>query len=185
MVVPRGHYRFGPQNSRLILHTGRQGLAGSLGHDLTLEVTSWSAEVDVGADLSSGRVSARIDLASLTVVDGRGGAMPLRAGDRREIELNSRKALQVDRFPEGTFESTTISEAAGGLVVEGVLTIHGRSVPQQVVLEETASNRYRGHGAVVQSQFGIKPYTAMFGALKVRDDVDFEVEADVEASLEP
>jgi hypothetical protein len=46
---------------RLLLHTRRQGPAGSLGHDLTIEVTRWSAEVEVGADLPTGHVSARVD----------------------------------------------------------------------------------------------------------------------------
>ena len=39
-------------------------------------------------------------------------------------------------------------------------------------------NRYRATGTVVQSAYGIKPYTGFFGALKVRDAVDFEVEAE-------
>jgi polyisoprenoid-binding protein YceI len=181
MVVPPGHYRFGPQNGQLLLHTGRQGIAGSLGHDLTIEVTSWSAEVEVGADPSTGQVSARIDLASLTVLEGRGGAVPLRAGDRREIEKNSGKALDVDRFPEAVFESTEIRQASRGPVVEGVLTLHGRSGPVQLDLEETAPDRYRCHGTVVQTQFGIKPYAAMFGALKLRDEVGFDVEVRLEA----
>jgi hypothetical protein len=41
---------------------------------------------------------------------------------------------------------------------------------------------YRGTGTVVQSAYGIKPYTAFFGALKVRDTVDVEVEATIPAS---
>ena len=41
--------------------------------------------------------------------------------------------------------------------------------------------RYRGTGTVVQSAYGIKPYTAFFGALKVRDTVDVEVEATIPA----
>ncbi len=31
----------------------------------------------------------------------------------------------------------------------------------------------------MQSAYGIKPYTAFFGALKVRDAVDIEVNADI------
>ena len=180
MVVPPGQYRFGPHNGRLLLDTRRQGVAGSLGHDLTLEVTSWSAEVDVGDDPADGHVSARFELASLTVVAGHGGATPLTAGNRREIEANARKTLDADRHPEGTFVSTAVSPSSP-LVVEGTLTLRGSSATQQLELEETAPNRYRGHGTVVQSRFGIKPYSALFGALKVRDEVEYQVEV----SLEP
>jgi polyisoprenoid-binding protein YceI len=182
MVVPAGHYRFGPENGRLLLHTGRAGLAGSLGHDLTIEVTAWSAEVEVGDDPATAQVSAWVDLSSLTVLEGQGGAKALRSGDRREIEANARKSLDVVRFPRAGFESIESIESiepggsASGTVVAGTLTLHGRSGPQQLELEEIASRRYRARGTVVQSQFGITPYSTMFGALKVRDDVAFEVE---------
>jgi polyisoprenoid-binding protein YceI len=181
MAAAPGHYRFGPHNGRLLLDTGRQGLAAALGHDLTLEVTAWSAEVDVGADRATSRVSARFDLGSLSVVDGRGGATPLTSGNRREIESNARKVLEVERFPEGVFESTTIGEASSPLILEGTLTLRGRTGSQQVELEETAPDRYRAHGTIVQSRFGIKPYSAAFGTLKVRDDVAFQVEVSIEA----
>ena len=46
-------------------------------------------------------------------------------------------------------------------------------------------NRYRATGTIVQTSFGIKPYTGFFGALKVRDAVDFEVEAEVRAQDGP
>jgi polyisoprenoid-binding protein YceI len=156
-------------------------VAGSLGHDLTIEVASWSAEVEVGDDPAAAQVSAQVDLGSLTVLEGHGGAMPLRAGDRAEIEVNAGKSLDVGRFPEGVFRSVTITGPPSQMVVMGTLTLHGRSAPQQLELEETATDRYRGHGTVVQSQFGIKPYSAMFGALKVRDDVAFEVEVTLDA----
>ena len=41
------------------------------------------------------------------------------------------------------------------------------------------SGRYRGTATVVQSAFGIKPYTGFFGALKLRDEVGVEFEVDL------
>ena len=34
-----GNFRLGPENGRVVLKTGRQGIAARAGHDLTLEVT--------------------------------------------------------------------------------------------------------------------------------------------------
>jgi hypothetical protein len=43
--------------------------------------------------------------------------------------------------------------------------------------ESSGEPRLRATAEVVQSQWGIKPYSALFGALKLRDAVDIEVEA--------
>jgi polyisoprenoid-binding protein YceI len=182
MAVPEGHYEFGPHNGRLLVHTRRQGVAGSLGHDLIIEAGRWAAEADVPAELASGRLSARVDLTSLTVVEGHGGALPLTSANREEIDKNARKTLEVARFAEAAFTSTTISQSTPEVaVVEGTLALHGRSAPQRLEVAQTAPNSFRCRATVVQSQFGIKPYSAFFGALKLRD----EVEVEVEVSLEP
>jgi hypothetical protein len=44
---------------------------------------------------------------------------------------------------------------------------------------EAGGHRYRATATVVQSDFGIKPYAAFLGALRVRDAVDVEVELDL------
>ncbi|MEU8262674.1 YceI family protein [Micromonospora sp. NPDC048999] len=40
-------------------------------------------------------------------------------------------------------------------------------------------DRYRATAVVAQSAYGIKPYSAFLGALKVRDDVEVEIEVDL------
>ncbi len=42
-----------------------------------------------------------------------------------------------------------------------------------------APGRYRGTAPIVQSAFGIKPYSGFFGALKLRDEVAAEFEVDL------
>ena len=41
---------FGPENARLTVRTTRTGAASKAGHDLLIEVTSWSATLDPEAD---------------------------------------------------------------------------------------------------------------------------------------
>ena len=42
-----GTYELGPSAGRVLVKTGREGLAARAGHDLTLEITRWSARVTV------------------------------------------------------------------------------------------------------------------------------------------
>jgi hypothetical protein len=39
--------------------------------------------------------------------------------------------------------------------------------------------QYRGTATVRQTDYGITPYTGFFGALKLKDEVTVEVEADL------
>jgi polyisoprenoid-binding protein YceI len=176
MALTSGHYELGPQNGTLVLRTRRQGVAASVGHDLTIEVSRWSAEADVTDDLLGGRVGARVDLGSLTVVGGSGGALPLTGDNRLEIQRNARKALDVDKFPEAAFESSQISGPPAHAVIEGTLSLHGTQGLQRILVDETGPDRYRVRTTVAQTQFGIKPYSAFFGALKLRDEVEVELE---------
>jgi hypothetical protein len=44
---------------------------------------------------------------------------------------------------------------------------------------KTGTGRYNATATVVQSDFGIKPYRGFFGALKVSDPVQVEVDIDL------
>jgi hypothetical protein len=47
---------------------------------------------------------------------------------------------------------------------------------------DTAGGRIRATIALVQSEWGIKPYRGLMGALKVRDDVEIVVDAPAAAA---
>lgn len=179
MAVDPGHHPLGPERGRLILRTSREGFGSRAGHDLTIEVTSWSGNLTIGDDRTPAGLDVRADLHSLAVREGTGGVKPLTDRDRREIAVTARKVLSADRNPEVTFRATGIERASGGWRVTGELTVAGTERPAQLEVSEVAPGRYRATGSVIQSDFGIKPYTAFMGALKVRDAVDVEAEADL------
>jgi hypothetical protein len=62
--------------------------------------------------------------------------------------------------------------------VSGDLTIMGRSEAVDVQLTD-AGEKIKGSFSVHQTRWGIKPFTAMMGALKVADRVDVEFEVDL------
>jgi polyisoprenoid-binding protein YceI len=173
-------YRLGPDAGRVVISTTRAGLAARVGHDLTLDVTRWSADITVpGDDLSAATVGAELDLGSLVVREGTGGARPLTASDRRDIESTMRKILGVGAQAMAAFRSSRIIPSAAGGAIEGTLTLNGRSQPVRLQLTASAPGRYRGTVAIVQSAFGIKPYSGFFGALKLSDEVVAEFEVDL------
>jgi hypothetical protein len=179
-----GTYELGPGNGRVLVKTGREGLAARVGHDLTLEVTTWSARVLLpsAADggLTAAAVTASLDLGSLVVGEGTGGAKPLTDRDRREIEKQTRKILGS---ATASFASTRVvlapspGEPSGE--VEGALTLLGKERPFAVSVAGAGAGRYRGSAALRQSDFGVTPYSGFFGALKLRDEVTLEFEVTI------
>jgi len=187
VAATTGNFRLGPDTGRVVIKTSRAGLAARAGHDLTLEVTHWSAQVQMPSEEDGGvtaaTVSAELDLGSLEVREGKGGAKPLTDGDRREI-----KKTMSGILGDGTasFASTrVIRSGASGGAIEGTATLNGKSQPVRLQVSSPGEGRYRGGGTLNQTAFGIKPYTGFFGALKLKDEVVIEFEVDlskVEAS---
>lgn len=173
MDVEAGTYALEPRSGRLLVLTGRAGLGAKAGHDLTIEVTRWRGEAVVTPDdLASCRVTVEVEAASLRVREGAGGVKPLTNSDRVEIEKNMRdKVLKVDQHALITFRSTRVTGNPQAFRVEGDLTIVGATRPV-TVNGALADGRARGRATVVQSEWGIRPYSAFLGALKLRDEVE-------------
>ncbi|WP_394831014.1 YceI family protein [Pendulispora rubella] len=178
MAEPGQRHRIGPEHGRLIVRTSRQGLAAHAGHDLTIEVTRWRGEVLLAEDRAASSVSVTVETESLRVLEGVGGLKPLSERDKREIEATAQRLLDVRNHPELHFVSTEIVFNASGAVIDGTLTLLGRARRLRLDVTSRGNGSYRGTGTVLQSEYGIKPYTAFFGALKLADAV--VVEADVE-----
>jgi polyisoprenoid-binding protein YceI len=177
-----GTFKLGPGAGRIMLKTGRVGVAARAGHDLTLEVTDWSATIEVPAEDAGGvtaaTVSADLDLSSLAVREGTGGVKPLTDADRADIKKTIGGILGDGT---ATFTSSRIIRiGATGGAIEGSLTLNGKSQPVRLQVAERAPGRYRGTATVLQSGFGLKPYIGFFGALKLKDEVGLEFEVDLD-----
>jgi hypothetical protein len=173
----------------VLVKTRRAGLAARAGHDLTIEITKWSARVSVpdpgdGSPVAAATVSAELDLGSLAVREGTGGAKPLTDRDRRDILGTARTILGA--AATASFASSRVILSSGGSssaspfngAIEGTLTLHGTSKPVRLQVVSPAPHRFRGSATVRQTDFGITPYSGFFGALKLQDEiiVEFEVE---------
>jgi polyisoprenoid-binding protein YceI len=181
MAIHAGRHHLGPEHGQILLRTFREGLAAQAGHDLTIEISRWSGELTVGDDQTPKSLEVQIDMGSLVVREGTGGLKPLTDRDKREIVVTARRVLGSDHNPSATFSASVFEPAAGGGGgIDGTLTLAGRSRPLHLAISQSAPDRYQAAGSVVQSGFGLKPYSGFLGALKVRDAV--EVQAEVRLS---
>jgi hypothetical protein len=167
--------RHDARTAECFVYTFKEGVLSVVAHDLLLRVTDFSIEVDESAP----SVSARFDPRSLRVegVMERGHLLPgaLIGSDRRTIEENiENEVLQAERFPEIRFTSTSVKKDARGWHVEGRLALHGheREITFQVAEKD---GRRVAEVKLHQPAYGIKPYTAMLGTLRVSPDVKVTV----------
>jgi len=178
--MPEGRYTLGPASGQLLVKTTRTGLGARAGHDLTIEVTRWRADVTIDAAQPS--VSVEVDTDSLEVREGRGGIKPLTDSDRAQIKSTiQEKVLHTDRHPAITFRSTRIQGTAESFTVDGDLTITGVTQPV-TVHGQIAGEHVQGSATIVQTRWQIRPYTGFFGALKLSDEVTVEFAADLTSS---
>jgi hypothetical protein len=176
--IPPVTYRLGPEHGTLSVRTKRTGAAAKAGHNLLIHVTSWQATIELGGSTS---VVLEADGRSLRVREGSGGMQALQDEDKANIEQTI-----DDEVLEGqsiTFRSTAVEPAGGaaGLTVHGELTLLGATRPLTFDLDVTAEGDLRAVAVVKQTDWGMKPYSGLFGALKVVD----EVEVGIEATLPP
>src|SRR5215207_933309 len=160
---------FGPENARLTVRTGRSGAAAKAGHDLLIEVTEWSGTLDPDGDPA---VTLSADPRSLRVIEGTGGMQALDDEDRAGIEQTIDDEVLKGAAIE--FRSTRFDGLPGR--VEGELELGGARRPIGIELAGGEDGGVTGTAIVTQSDWGMKPYSALFGTLKVADEVEVRVE---------
>ncbi len=155
-------------------------MGAKLAHDLILTASRWHGTMNVDADnpeASSAEVT--IDARSLEIVEAVGGMKSLSDKDRRDIAKNiDDKVLETGKFGELKFASTSVSGSAPNFNAAGNMTIKGTTRPVNVALNVNGT-QVVGKTSISQKDFGIKPFSAMMGAIKLRDDVDFELTVDL------
>ena len=173
MPIEPGTHRLGPHNATLRVETARKGAAAKAGHDLVIEVTSWEAELDVAMDPA---ITLTADGGSLRVREGSGGVTAL--GDDEKAGIEQTIDDEVLQRATIEFRSSAVELDPGGttVTVHGELALAGTSRPISFTLT-SEDGRLTGRATLKQSDWGIKPYTALFGTLKVADEVEVAIDA--------
>jgi hypothetical protein len=174
MAISSGSHKLGPDNATLSVRTRKGGAAAKAGHNLLIDVTAWSATLEVAEQTS---IALSADPRSLKVREGTGGITGLGDEDRAGIDQTINDEVLRDAAIE--FRSTAVEGGPGSdrLSVRGELELSGQRHPIAFELTAGDDGRLAGSATVKQSDWGMKPYSALFGTLKVLDEVTVEVAA--------
>jgi polyisoprenoid-binding protein YceI len=178
MAITAGSSKLGPENGTLSVRTKKAGAASKAGHNLLIEVTAWSGTLEVGEDGTPSSVELSVDSRSLKVVEGSGGMTSL--GDDDKAGITETINEEVLKGTPIEFRSSRV-DGSGPYTVSGELTLAGRDHPVSFELV-AAGDRITASATVKQSDWGIKPYSALFGTLKVVDEVAVEIDAQLPSS---
>lgn len=168
--------RYDAERAECLVFSYKDGLLAKLAHDLKIRVTRFS--IDVAEDRSS--VKATFETPSLEVVcrrkDGQDEPGALNRLEITTINGNIRDdVLEAKKYPTATFQSTSVEPKGDGTYrVKGDLTLHGKTRPIACDVKEEGG-RFVTEVTLHQPDFGIKPYSAALGALKVKADVTVRV----------
>jgi hypothetical protein len=153
-------------SAECLVFTEKEGLLSKVAHDLKIRVTEFSLAWD-GTTLT-----ARFDPRSLRVVDamlkGRENPAALSDSDKKKIEksivadvLHARKHRSIE------FESSEVVSEGKGYRIKGELTLHGVTRPISAKVNPSAG-RWSTRLSINQPDYGIEPFSAMLGTLKVK-----------------
>jgi hypothetical protein len=169
------------------VYTFKEGLLSKLAHDLKLGLTRFQISA------RGNTVEAKLDASSLKVLGTmRSGALDpavLSGGDKEKIQQNiAREVLRTREFPEIRFQGVLMNQEAP-FSLNGSLVLCGSTHPLQLSLAQRGG-RLLGEVELTPSRWGIKPYKALGGTLKVQDRVVVAIDASAEflmqgASLSP
>jgi len=162
-----------PEQAECHVSVFKEGALSRVGHDVRLRFAKLSFAIGDGESMK-----AEFDIASLEVVGAleHGKVRPhvLSAKDQRDIAANIRKVLQPERYPKAKFESTKVEATDDGYRISGTLSLCGRTRGLELV-----ARRHDGKVVVEttlqQPDFGIKPFKALLGALRIQPGVRVEM----------
>ena len=153
--------RYDATTASCLVYTYREGLLAAVGHDLCLRVSRFTVDVDSN-DRS---IVAEFDASSLRATGDHS------ASDARKIERNAADdVLQARRFPTITFRSTEVTRDGERARIAGTLSLHG--VARPIAFDAVADGaEWRAEVRLDQRDFGIRPFVALLGTLRVRAEV--------------
>ena len=163
------------------IFTFKEGMLSSLAHDLRINVTSFFIDFE-GTDHF---ISARFDTRSLRVdcamVNGREMPDVLNLRDKDDINSNIiRKVLQVEIYSEILLISSSVKKQETDYLVAGQLFVHGQRREISFGARKDNKSRLVVDISLHLPDFGITPFSALFGTIRIKPDVLVHIEIPAE-----
>lgn len=170
-------YTIVASESSFWVFVAKAGLFSAFAHDHEIGVKSFTGKIvlpESGA--GGGSLELEVNAASLAVLD----KQPSEADKQKIFDSMHKEVLESAQFPKIAFKSVSVSDLkqtsadAYNLTLNGDVTLKGvtRRIAVPVLLTINAQQlRAVGKYTLKQTDFGIKPYSAAGGAVKVKNEV--------------
>ncbi len=182
-------YRVDAQRSRVFMRTGRDGPMKAAGHDHVIASADVDGLVLVSTDPQKSRADLRLPLQQLVVDDpayrekfGMEPDLPESAIEGTTRNMQDR-VLESSRYPWATASVRVLSMQRDQAELTVSMTMHGVSFDYEVpaVLRVDADAlTVNGSMTVSHGDFGLTPFSAAGGLLRVAEDIEvvFEIVAE-------
>jgi polyisoprenoid-binding protein YceI len=170
-------YQLDGKGSKFTVRAFATGLLSAFGHNPTIAIPDFEGEAVVNpAALEQSTLQIVIHAASLAVTD------EMNDGDREEIERRMhQEVLESDGYPDIVYECSKLTASKTGegqywVALNGELSLHGVTRSQPVSARVTLNGdtlRAAGDFSVRQSDYEIKPVSAVGGTVKLKDELKF------------
>ncbi|GAB4349757.1 MAG: hypothetical protein Kow006_11820 [Gammaproteobacteria bacterium] len=179
-------YRIDPLPSRVEIRAYRGGRLARLGHNHLVEAREIQGWVLVGAAAGASRFALCIPVAALAVDDperraraGGAFATPLDAAAVAGTRHNmlGEKLLDGTRHPYLIVRGSAESASGGEVPLRLTFTVRDRETTRSHTATIRIDRRtVTAHGRLTlrQSELGLQPYSALFGALLVKDALEID-----------
>ena len=156
----------------------KDGIAARMGHDLKILAHGVSCTLEKGGTEPL-RIEALINPRQVKVncaqTSGHDDLGALSASDKNKINGHIQDdVLRTRTHGEIRFVSTKVTATANGFDISGNLTLTGQTRPIRLHAERQG-DRYVARVRLNLPDFGIKPFSAPLGVLKIKPEVVVEV----------
>lgn len=174
-------YRVDPQRSRIFIRTGRDGPMKGAGHDHLIASVDVDGLVLVSNDPGESRADLRLPLQQLVVDDpayrekfGLEPELPESAIEGTTRNMQD-KVLESNLFPWATASVQVLSMQQDQVELQVSVTMHGASfdyaVPASLAVNPDTLT-VSGSMTIGHADFGLTPFSAAGGLLRVAEDVE-------------
>jgi hypothetical protein len=157
--------------AQCLVYSYKEGILSRIAHDLKHRVTRFTLRVDPKTRSIAAEIDARSLRVECVMKEGVETVNGLSEEDRKKIEEQVQAdVLRADAHPLIKFQSTAVVETPEGLHIDGTLALNDRKRPVST-LARRILGQYVAELTINQPAFGIKPFSAMMGTLKIKPDV--------------
>ena len=183
-AVPGRRYRLQAAQSEAFARVYREGALARLGHNHVVRATRLEAQALLADDWRQSRfglavplVDLTLDEAALRAREGADFASEPGTADIAATRTNmlGEQGLKAAQFPLLTVAGGIAGGSRAAPELDTVVTLAGAALRQRLSVamhEDGAGLTVSGQMRLLQSDHGLTPFSALLGALRVRDAVD-------------